>query len=197
MPAEGVPLSPRAHLLTRDELARLVRVFAGAGVDKLRLTGGEPTLRSDLADIIREALALAVCRYMCLCACRYMWLCVPTESVKAVSGIRSVAITTNGLVLTRRLPALQRAGLDAINVSLDSLRAHRYERMSRRPVPSFSLSLALAFAPYVCPSRVTRVCACRSAGAGPRAGRRGPRAAARLRSGQDQHGAHARSVLVS
>lgn len=53
MPAEGVELSRRAALLTRVELATLVRVLADAGVDKLRLTGGEPTLRADLADIIR------------------------------------------------------------------------------------------------------------------------------------------------
>lgn len=53
MPPEGAVLSPRERLLTRGELARAVRVFAALGVDKLRLTGGEPTLRADLADIIR------------------------------------------------------------------------------------------------------------------------------------------------
>lgn len=53
MPPEGAVLSPRERLLTRGELARAARVFAALGVDKLRLTGGEPTLRADLADIIR------------------------------------------------------------------------------------------------------------------------------------------------
>ncbi|XP_049703667.2 molybdenum cofactor biosynthesis protein 1 isoform X2 [Helicoverpa armigera] len=108
MPAEGVPLSARGALLSRAELVRLARVFVAAGVDKVRLTGGEPTLRSDLADVVRE--------------------------LREQAGVRSVALTTNGLVLTRRLPALQRAGLAALNVSLDSLRADRYERMARRPV---------------------------------------------------------------
>lgn len=61
-----------------------------------------------------------------------MWVCA--EELSAIEGIRSVSMTTNGLVLTRRLVALQRAGLAAINVSLDSLRADRYERMARRPV---------------------------------------------------------------
>lgn len=54
MPAEGVTLSPRSELLTRAELLRLTRVFAALGVEKLRLTGGEPTVRADLVDIVRE-----------------------------------------------------------------------------------------------------------------------------------------------
>ncbi|KAI5633342.1 radical SAM superfamily domain-containing protein [Phthorimaea operculella] len=106
MPVEGVPLSPREKLLTREELSRVVRSFAALGVDKVRLTGGEPTLRADLADIIQD--------------------------ISSVEGINSIGITTNGLVLTRKLPALQRAGLTHINVSLDSLKPHKYEQMARR-----------------------------------------------------------------
>ncbi|XP_023935650.2 uncharacterized protein LOC112044140 isoform X2 [Bicyclus anynana] len=107
MPAEGVRLSARAALLTRDELLRLARVFAALGVRKLRLTGGEPTLRADLPELVRE--------------------------LRALPGVRTVAMTSNGVALARRLPALQRAGLDALNLSLDSLRADRYERLARRP----------------------------------------------------------------
>ncbi|CAD0245398.1 unnamed protein product [Spodoptera exigua] len=126
MPAEGVPLSPRSALLSREELVRLARVFVAAGVDKVRLTGGEPTLRKDLADIIR--------------------------GLREEAGVRAVAMTTNGLVLTRRLPALQRAGLSALNVSLDSLRADRYERMARRPglarvLAGVDLALQLGYSP--------------------------------------------------
>lgn len=55
MPAEGVKLTPRASLLTRAELGRVVRVLAACGVTRLRLTGGEPTLRPDLAEIVRES----------------------------------------------------------------------------------------------------------------------------------------------
>ncbi|XP_068633839.1 uncharacterized protein Mocs1 isoform X2 [Battus philenor] len=126
MPAEGVQLTPRPNLLKRDELHRLVNVFASLGVHKLRLTGGEPTLRSDLAEIIGE--------------------------LSSVPGIRTVSMTTNGLVLTRRLPALQRAGLSAINISLDSLRPDRYERMARRPglpkvLAGIDLALQLGYRP--------------------------------------------------
>ncbi|XP_072932979.1 molybdenum cofactor biosynthesis protein 1 isoform X2 [Epargyreus clarus] len=126
MPAEGVALSARAALLARAELRRLVRVFAALGVTKLRLTGGEPTLRKDLVDIVQE--------------------------LSDTPGIRAVAMTTNGVALTRRLPALQRAGLSALNVSLDSLRADRYERMARRPglsraLASVDLALQLGYSP--------------------------------------------------
>ncbi|XP_069358084.1 molybdenum cofactor biosynthesis protein 1 isoform X6 [Maniola hyperantus] len=120
MPAEGVPLSARSALLSRDELLRLARVFAALGVRKLRLTGGEPTLRADLLDVV--------------------------QGLSELRGVHTVAMTSNGLALTRRLPALQRAGLSALNLSLDSLRAERFERMARRPGLSHvlaSLDLAL------------------------------------------------------
>ncbi|XP_045769539.1 molybdenum cofactor biosynthesis protein 1-like isoform X2 [Maniola jurtina] len=120
MPAEGVRLSARSALLSRDELLRLARVFAALGVRKLRLTGGEPTLRADLLDVV--------------------------QGLSELRGVHTVAMTSNGLALTRRLPALQRAGLSALNLSLDSLRAERFERMARRPGLSHvlaSLDLAL------------------------------------------------------
>lgn len=54
MPEEGVQLSPKGNLLTTEEVIRLTRLFASHGVNKVRLTGGEPTLRKDLVDIVRE-----------------------------------------------------------------------------------------------------------------------------------------------
>ncbi|XP_046977739.1 molybdenum cofactor biosynthesis protein 1 [Vanessa cardui] len=124
MPAEGVPLSARDALLTRAELLRLVHVFAALGVTKLRLTGGEPSVRSDLVDIVQE--------------------------LSGVPGVRTLAMTSNGLALLRRLPALQRAGLRALNLSLDSLRPERFESMARRPglprvLASMDLALQLGF----------------------------------------------------
>jgi len=84
-----------AEPLSLDEIRTLVRAFALSGTRKIRITGGEPTLRKDLLDII------AVC--------------------KQTPGIREVVMTTNGYRLAPQLPALQRAGLDRINISVDSL----------------------------------------------------------------------------
>ncbi|VDK79247.1 unnamed protein product, partial [Anisakis simplex] len=100
MPAEGVPLNPHANLLTTDEIIRLAEVFAANGVEKIRLTGGEPTLRKDLVDIV-----------------------VPLENfaarLSAIRGIRQIGLTTNGIVLARKLEQLVEAGLTKLNVSLD------------------------------------------------------------------------------
>ena len=75
MPEEGVDLTAAEHLLTADEVVRIARLFVANGVDKIRLTGGEPTVRPDLEDIVRRVASLPV---------------------------RDAAITTNGLVLHRR-----------------------------------------------------------------------------------------------
>ena len=106
MPEEGVELTPDGKLLTADEVERLVRVFAGAGVDKVRLTGGEPTVRRDLEDIVKR--------------------------VAAVPGIVDVSITTNGLTLAKRLEALKANGLTRLNISLDTLVPAKFEFMTRR-----------------------------------------------------------------
>lgn len=105
MPAEGVPLAPREHILTTPELVRLARLFVGLGVDKIRLTGGEPLVRKD-AEEVTEALGDL--------------------------GLRSLALTTNGLLLERKLDRLHRAGLTHLNISLDTLRADRFASLTRR-----------------------------------------------------------------
>ncbi|KRT83553.1 hypothetical protein AMK59_3240 [Oryctes borbonicus] len=106
MPAEGVHLTLKQHLLTTEEVIRLARLFVKEGVTKIRLTGGEPTVRRDLVDIV--------------------------ASLKQINGLETVAMTTNGLVLTRQLVALQRAGLDVLNISLDTLKSDKYEKITRR-----------------------------------------------------------------
>jgi GTP 3',8-cyclase len=82
------------RLMTREELVRIVGAFAGLGVEKVRLTGGEPLLRSDLPDIVRDIKGL---------------------------GIADVSLTTNGWFLSKQAAALRDAGLDRLNVSVDSL----------------------------------------------------------------------------
>ena len=91
---------PRDEILTFEEIERLVGLFAGSGVEKIRLTGGEPLLRHRVADLVRR--------------------------ISAVDGIRDVAMTTNGSMLARHAQELADAGLDRITVSLDAVDDARF-----------------------------------------------------------------------
>ncbi|XP_043997839.1 molybdenum cofactor biosynthesis protein 1 isoform X2 [Gambusia affinis] len=106
MPEEGVKLTPRAQLLSTSEVLTLAQLFVREGVDKIRLTGGEPLIRPDVLDIIAE--------------------------LKKLVGLKTVAVTTNGINLSRLLPKLKDAGLDLINISLDSLVPAKFEFVVRR-----------------------------------------------------------------
>ena len=128
MPAEGVPLSPKQHLLTTDEIVLIAKLFVEQGVRKIRLTGGEPTIRKDLVDIISR--------------------------LKELKDLENVGITTNGLVLTRNLVTYQRAGLDALNISLDTLKPLKYEEITRRRgwervIAGIDLAVQLGYKPKV------------------------------------------------
>lgn len=111
MPVGGVELTPQPGLLTSEELLRLAAIFVRRmGITKIRLTGGEPTLRRDL-DAVVAAL----------------------HSLRS-DGLGTIAMTTNGVLLPReRLAALVRAGLTHVNISLDTLRPERFAAISRRP----------------------------------------------------------------
>uniref|UniRef100_A0A3Q2CTL4 Molybdenum cofactor synthesis 1 n=1 Tax=Cyprinodon variegatus TaxID=28743 RepID=A0A3Q2CTL4_CYPVA len=106
MPEEGVKLTPRGQLLSTSEVLTLARLFVQEGVDKIRLTGGEPLIRPDVLDIIAE--------------------------LKKLEGLKTIAVTTNGINLARLLPKLREAGLDLINISLDSLVPAKFEFIVRR-----------------------------------------------------------------
>ncbi|KII93674.1 hypothetical protein PLICRDRAFT_694801 [Plicaturopsis crispa FD-325 SS-3] len=108
MPSEGVELSPQGKLLTNDEVIRLATLFVKSGVQKIRLTGGEPTVRKDILDIISRLHELR----------RY--------------GLRSIAMTSNGLSLHRKLPQYIANGLTHLNLSLDTLDPFKFEIMTRR-----------------------------------------------------------------
>ena len=105
----GFAFLPRAELLTFEEITRAVAAFARLGTRKVRLTGGEPLLRRDLPTLVAE--------------------------LRAVPGIDEIAITTNGALLARLAPALRRAGLDRVTVSLDSLDPEVFRAMSGSSVP--------------------------------------------------------------
>ena len=106
MPAQGMEWIPRPDVLTRAEIARVVRVLAAGGVTDVRVTGGEPLMRRDLADILAD--------------------------VAATPGVREVSITTNGVLLADHLDDLVRAGLSRVNISVDSLDPDRFEAVTRR-----------------------------------------------------------------
>ncbi|XP_057716306.1 molybdenum cofactor biosynthesis protein 1 isoform X2 [Corythoichthys intestinalis] len=106
MPEEGVKLTPRGQLLGTTEILTLARLFVKEGVEKIRLTGGEPLIRPDVLDIIAE--------------------------LRKLEGLKTIAVTTNGINLARLLPLLKDAGLDLINISLDSLVPAKFEFIVRR-----------------------------------------------------------------
>lgn len=101
---DGYSADGKPSFLTLAEITRLVRAFAALGMSKIRLTGGEPTLRKDLLAII--------------------------QAVATQPGIRKVALTTNGCTLTRAVAAWRQAGLTALNVSVDSLDAERFRTIT-------------------------------------------------------------------
>ena len=106
MPEEEYAWLPRADILTFEEIARLVDVFAGLGVDKVRFTGGEPLLRKDLSHLVKM--------------------------IAAEPRIRDLAITTNGILLAQEAQALRDAGIQRVTVSIDTLKPDRFRALTRR-----------------------------------------------------------------
>ncbi|HTQ54593.1 MAG TPA: GTP 3',8-cyclase MoaA [Bryobacteraceae bacterium] len=106
MPEAGVHFIPRQEILSFEEIERFVRVAVGLGVDKLRVTGGEPLVRRDLPVLIAR--------------------------LAAIPGIRDLALTTNGVALAEMAQPLFDAGLRRLNVHLDTLDRERFRQITRR-----------------------------------------------------------------
>jgi cyclic pyranopterin phosphate synthase len=106
MPEDAKNFQPRAEILTFEEIERFVRIAAGLGVTKIRITGGEPLLRKDLPVLIAK--------------------------LAAIPGIRDLAMTTNGVLLAEHADALYQAGLRRLNVHLDTLDRERFQQITRR-----------------------------------------------------------------
>ncbi len=104
---EQVTFLPRAELLTFEEIERFVRITLTLGIDKVRLTGGEPLVRRELPRLV--------------------------EKLRAIPGLRDVGLTTNGILLAPLAQTLHKAGLERINISLDTLDAAKFQRLTRRP----------------------------------------------------------------
>ena len=106
MPEENVEFKPRHEILSFEELIRFARITSGMGVNRIRLTGGEPLVRKDLAKLIAQ--------------------------LKQLKGITDIALTTNAVLLAEQAESLKEAGLDRINISLDTLNDDTFFRLSRR-----------------------------------------------------------------
>ena len=102
---EDMTFRPRAELLQDDEILRLVRLFAELGFHKFRLTGGEPTVRANVVELV--------------------------QSIARTPGVRTVAMTTNGLLLDRLAQPLADAGLQRVNISIDTLDPERFRKLTR------------------------------------------------------------------
>ena len=106
MPEQGVPFVPHQEILTLEEIAHIIRLAAGMGLRRVRLTGGEPLVRKGIVDLVR-------------------W-------IGQTPGIEDISLTTNGMILASYAHELAAAGLKRVNVSLDTLRPERFRQITRR-----------------------------------------------------------------
>jgi cyclic pyranopterin phosphate synthase len=106
LPHGEPPIAPKEQMLSFEEIDYVCEIFVGLGIEKLRLTGGEPMLRRDIETIIRKLARLKT------------------------SGLRDLALTTNGYYLPDRAQSLKDAGLDRVTISLDSLKRDVFKRMT-------------------------------------------------------------------
>lgn len=118
MPLEGLPWLPKAEILRYEEIVEVVRQLAPLGLRRLRITGGEPTIRPDLVALIRQ--------------------------LRAVPGVEDIALSTNGVLLPSLAGPLRDAGLDRVNISADSLRPERVVAIARRDLGFDIVRSALA-----------------------------------------------------
>ncbi|MGE5409007.1 MAG: GTP 3',8-cyclase MoaA [Syntrophothermus sp.] len=133
MPVEGVPWIPREEILSFEEIERLVRLLVEMGIRDVRLTGGEPLVRRELPALVAR--------------------------LAAIEGIRDLSLTTNGYLLAAQAEALVAAGIDRVNVSVDSLARARFFEVTRRDALDRVLAglEAIAAFPGVRPIKVNAV----------------------------------------
>ena len=106
MPAEGLVWRERSEILSYEEIERLAKIFVAHGVDKIRITGGEPTVRRNLHSLIKQ--------------------------LRALPGLKTLLMSTNGVLLAQNAASYRAAGLDGLNISLDTLRPDRFATMTLR-----------------------------------------------------------------
>lgn len=106
MPEEGIKYLPKKQLLTFEEIERLIRILASMGISKVRLTGGEPFVRTDLMKLVRR--------------------------IVAIDGVHDLHLTTNGILTAPHIPELKSLGIASVNLSLDTLDRERFKMITRR-----------------------------------------------------------------
>ena len=106
MPAEGLPWLKKSEIFSYEEIVRVARVAVSIGIEQIRLTGGEPLVRRDVTELVRM--------------------------LNEIEGLRSLSITTNGILLKHLAGPLAEAGLTRVNVSLDSLMREKFTKLTRR-----------------------------------------------------------------
>jgi molybdenum cofactor biosynthesis enzyme MoaA len=106
MPEEGINFAPRKELLSFDEMYQLSSLFVGMGIDKIRITGGEPFVRNGIIPFLYK--------------------------LSELDGLREIVVTSNGTLSAKHQSALKEMGIRKINISLDSLDADRFHRITRR-----------------------------------------------------------------
>lgn len=126
MPEQGVPARDHAELLSAEEIAHFVRLVAGEGITRVRLTGGEPLVSHRIVPLVEE--------------------------IRAIPQIEDISLTTNGALLPRLAPALRDAGLDRVNISLDTLDPVRFSQITRlgrveQALAGIDAALAYGFEP--------------------------------------------------
>ena len=132
MPPEGIPLKPMEEILTYGELLRVARIAVSLGIRKVRITGGEPLVRRGVVDFVRD--------------------------LSRVPGIADLCLTTNGVALVDLAAPLAAAGLHRVNISLDTLRRHRYVEVTRRDhLPAVLAGIDAAIAAGLLPVKINAV----------------------------------------
>lgn len=108
MPAQGIQYLPKSELMSYEEMLYLVRLLADMGIEKVRITGGEPFVRADLMNFL--------------------------DALSQIEGLKQINLTTNGAVTAPHIPALKAMGIHSVNLSLDTLNAERFFKIARRDV---------------------------------------------------------------
>lgn len=131
MPHEGINFLPKPHLLSYEEIVRLMTQLAEMGISKIRITGGEPFVRKDMMQLLQK--------------------------LSEIRGIEKIALTTNGVLTAPLVPELKKIGIHSVNLSLDTLDRKRFIEMTRRDELSNVLATLDALLTHQIPTKINSV----------------------------------------